>query len=316
MQNPHEPRNEFVETLELDIGREVRLRNRSGHTHGPIPSSRIRTAVGALVLILASMAAGAVAVGAAYQAESNERRDLLLANYERRVALANQRLSIAGEQLQKAQQAVSLGVASPEALQESRFKVAEAQAQVRAIELQLDEIRATGREPLLEMSAPPVKGRDFVSDRLRIDMSVPEAALELARLQLQKSESLLSLGLVNTIDVDAVRGRVAEVEAAIEAFRTKLEIRQNFVSKKADAVETELRVLESDANHRQKMLSPKVALARKQLERAQKNAQLGTAQRVDLAEATLRLQELEAEIAKADLDLALIRRQLAQRRQR
>jgi outer membrane protein TolC len=73
--------------------------------------------------------------------------------------------------------------------------------------------------------------------------------------------------------------------------------------------------LESDAVQRQKTLSPKVALARKQSERAKKNVQLGLAQSVALAEATLRLQELETETAKAELDLALIRRQLAQRRE-
>jgi len=42
--------------------------------------------------------------------------------------------------------------------------------------------------------------------------------------------------------------------------------------------------------------------------------QFGTAQRVDMAEATLRLQELETEMAKAELDLALARRELQQRR--
>jgi outer membrane protein TolC len=253
-------------------------------------------------------------VAAGYQAESNERRDLLISNFERRADLTRNRLSAVAEQLQKTEKLVTLGLATPEALQEARFKVAEAQAQVRMVELQIEEIRATGREPLQDISAPPVKGRDFVSERLRIELSVPEAALELARLESRKSENLLALGLANVIDVDAARARVVEMEVASEAFRTKLEIRQNFVSNKADAVETELRVLESDANQRQKMLSPKVALARKQLDRAKVNVQLGTAQRVDFAEASLRLQELEAEIAKADLDLALIRRRLAQHR--
>jgi hypothetical protein len=59
---------------------------------------------------------------------------------------------------------------------------------------------------------------------------------------------------------------------------------------------------------------PRVELARKQLERVNSELQLGTAQRVDSAEATLRLQELETEMAKAELDLALARRELQQRR--
>jgi outer membrane protein TolC len=62
------------------------------------------------------------------------------------------------------------------------------------------------------------------------------------------------------------------------------------------------------------MIAPKVELARKQLERTKTNVQLGTSQRIDLAQATLRLQELEAEAAKAELDLLLVRRQIEQRR--
>jgi outer membrane protein TolC len=73
-------------------------------------------------------------------------------------------------------------------------------------------------------------------------------------------------------------------------------------------------VVEAEAAQRQKTLAPQVELARKRVEQARLRVQLGTGQRVDMAEATLRLQELETEMAKAELDLALIRRQLEQRR--
>jgi outer membrane protein TolC len=56
-----------------------------------------------------------------------------------------------------------------------------------------------------------------------------------------------------------------------------------------------------------------VALARSQSELAKVRVQVGTGQRVELAKAALELQELEAELAKAELDLALVRQQIAQR---
>jgi outer membrane protein TolC len=273
----------------------------------------MKTILVVVLLMVGSMAVGAAVVAASYQAENNERRDLLVSSYEWRSGFARQRLASATEQVQSAERAVSLGVAGQDALAEARFKVTEAQAQVRSVELQLEEIRLTGREPVNEVSSPRVRGRDFVGDRLRVDISVPQAALELAQNRVRRAENLLSLGLLSLMDVNAARAQVAELEASVQAFQTKLEIRRAFLESKADASMVELRVLESDAVQKRKMIAPKVELARQQLERAKANVQLGTAQSVSVAEATLRLQELEAEAAKADLDLLLIRRQIEQR---
>jgi len=315
MHDQHEPRNEFVDRLEWHITREVRRRNRSTQSYRSIPLWRTKALLGILLLIVGSMAVGGVVVAASYQAENNERRDLLVSAYERRAELARQRLASATEQLHSAERAVALGVATQDALPEARFKAAEAQAQVRSVELQLEEIRLTGRQPLNEISSPRVGGRDFVGERLLSDMSLPEVALDLARSRLRRAESLLSLGLIDLMDVNSARVQVAELEASIQAFEKKLEIRRAFLENKTDAAMAELRVLESDALQKQKMIAPKVELARKQLERAKTNVQLGTGQRVDLAQATLRLQELETEATKADLDLLLVRRQIEQRRQ-
>jgi outer membrane protein TolC len=264
--------------------------------------------------MVGSMVLGGAVVAAAYQAENNERRDLLVITYERRAELARQRLASAADQVQTAERVVSLGLATQEALPEARFKLADAQAQVRFAELQLEEIRLTGREPLDEISSPRVQGRDFVGERLRINMSVPEAALELARSRVRRADSMLALGLVNSMEVSGARAELTEMEASVQAFQTKLEIRRAFLENKTDAAMAELRLLESDAVKKQKMIAPKVELARAQLERANRNVQLGLAQRVEVAQATLRLQELEADAAKADLDLLLVRRQIEQRR--
>ena len=58
------------------------------------------------------------------------------------------------------------------------------------------------------------------------------------------------------------------------------------------------------------VVAPKVELAVKRVAAVKTNVEVGLAQRVDLAEATLELRTLETELAKAQLDLALIRRRL------
>jgi len=88
MHDQHEPRNEFVDRLEWHITREVRRRNRSTQSYRSIPLWRTKALLGILLLIVGSMAVGGVVVAASYQAENNERRDLLVSAYERRAELA------------------------------------------------------------------------------------------------------------------------------------------------------------------------------------------------------------------------------------
>jgi outer membrane protein TolC len=78
-----------------------------------------------------------------------------------------------------------------------------------------------------------------------------------------------------------------------------------------DAVQTELRVLEAEAEGRIKALKPKIELARQQVDQTEKLVKLGATQSIELAEAKLRLQQREADIAKAELDLAIVRKKLS-----
>jgi hypothetical protein len=261
-----------------------------------------------------SMGIGAAVVAGAFRAQNQERRALLISGFEQRAELARQHLASITEQLQKMEQSVSVGAASPEDLLKARVKAAEAQAQLKLAELHLAEIRITGHEPLSNVSSPRVSGRDFVGECLRIEMSVPQAALQLEQFRLRETKNHVEVGTAAPIEFEASQARIVEVVAAIESFQKKIEIRQSFLSRKINGPEAELRVMEADAEQRQKTLIPKVEVARKESESAKLKVQIGVEQRVYMAEAVLRLQELETEMAKAELDLALVRRQIEQRR--
>jgi outer membrane protein TolC len=263
-------------------------------------------------LVLLSMGIGAGAVAVANQIQDIERRDTLTSGLERRAELARQRLALAAAQLQAVDRQIAVGIANQEQRLERRVEVAEAEAEIKSIQLQLDEVRITGREPLGEISSPLVSGRDFVTERLRIEASVPETALELERARLRETEKRLSLGVAQALDVEASKVRTSDLEAAVEGFRRKVELRRMYLRGQIDGVETELRALEADAEQRLKALERKLALTRKQTERVRSKVQVGTGERLDLLEAELRQQVLETEVTKADLELALVRRQLEQ----
>jgi hypothetical protein len=313
MYDKHEPSKEFIDRLEWEIGGEVRRRNRHARVPPWRPQSG-RTAVLALTgIVLLSMAFGAAGVAAAYQVQTNQRRGDLISGLEQRAEVARQRLKLSTDAQTDTERRLSLGHGNQEDVLEARARAAEAGAQVKSLESLIEEVRITGHEPSSEISAPVVKGRDFVSERLQIEMTVPQAVLELERLRLRNLERSVSLGAVSLLELEQARPRVAEVDAGVEVFRKKLEIRQQFLARKIDAATAELRTLEAEAEQRERALAPKIELARKESQSTDAKVRIGAASSMDQAEAAMRLEELEMERAKANLDLARVRQQLDQR---
>ena len=306
MYDQHEPSKEFVENLEWEIAGEVRRRNRSARIPRWMPKSGRKAAFALAGVVLVSMSLGGAGVAAAYQLQSNQHRDDVLAGLEQRELMAQKELLLARQVLDATQKKIPLGAANQMNVLENSLNVAQAEARVKSIESQIEEVRITGREPSNDISAPLVSGRDFVRERLQIDTAAPKAALDLERS--------VSIGAASLTDADEARIRVAEIEAALELFRRKLDIRKFFLTRKFNAAEAELRVLEAEAEQREKALSPKIDFARKLSQDTAAQARVGAASIMDQAEAAMRLEELEMERAKANLDLARVRHQLDLRR--
>jgi hypothetical protein len=317
MPDTHAPRDEFVQRLAEQI--RVEFRRRPSPVHGSrwtqwLLQSPVKAAAAVALLVVLSMSLGGIVVAAAYQVQNNEQRAVLIANFEQRAALAAQRAAMAAEEVRNAQQRVSVGIEGQDAVFEARAKLAAAEAESQSIQLQLVEIRQTGREPLNGVSSPLVSGRDFVTERWKIDMIAPVAALDLEKARLQAAERRVAAGIANPLDVQASRTRLLELEAAVDAFHQKIDVRQRFLKREMDAMMADLRVLEVEAQQQRRTVEPRIDLARTVLEDLRAKVQLGTVPTVELAAAELRLRQLELDSLKAALDLALIQRQILQRR--
>ena len=76
------------------------------------------------------------------------------------------------------------------------------------------------------------------------------------------------------------------------------------------AAVAELRVMEVETEQRHAILARRIAFSQRQVQDVKKRTEIGIAGPVELAEAELRLQELQLALTKAEYDLALIRKQL------
>jgi len=311
MPGRHEPREEFLNQLELRLrGDHRRIDLAAARAHTWMPQSRLAIALAVFAIAVVSMAMGGGVVAATYEARISEQRDLLLSTFDQRAVIAKQRLALATRQLQEMKQRVSVGIEPPETVADIQFKVSEAEAELKSIELDIAEIRATGREPMNALSAPPISGRDFVTERLRVEMSVPAAALELEKARAHAVRTRFEVGMADAADVEAAGTRMIELESAVEVFRRKIDIRQRFLKGGLTPAVADLRGLESETDLRRTALARRIDSARRQVGDLKTRIEIGTANPLNLAEAELRLQELQLEMSKADYDLLLIRKQL------
>lgn len=276
-----------------------------------MPQSIAATALAAAAVAIVSMALGGGIVAASYEARLNQQRDLLLTTFEQRAVLAKQQLALAIQQLKALQERVAIGIEPQESVQGLQFKVNEAEAELKTIELDIAEIKTTGREPMQTMSAPQVGSRDFVTERWRVEMAVPASAIALERARLQALQKRVDVGLVAPIEVDAARIRLIELESAVEVFQRRVAIRQSFLKGELPAAVADLRGLEAETDMRRTTLARRIELARRQVKDLQTKIDTGAINPLALAESRLHLQQLELDMTKAEYELALIRKQLA-----
>jgi outer membrane protein TolC len=313
MQDRHEPSDRFVERLGQEIGAEVRRRNRQPQPAPVWPAFGLKAVAAAAVLVAVSMAIGGAVVAATYQNENREQREALAGVYERKIQLEQLRLDAAKQQLQAAERRVAVGLVDQDAGLEARQGVVEADAQLRIAMLNLEEVRITGRDPRDEVSAPPIPNRDFVRERIGVRMSVAQGALELETRRLQAAERRVSIGVAQSGEVDVLRGRVLDLESAINVAREKISARELFLANKYDSTMADLRVTEIEAEQRYRLLKPQYELALKDKTRIESLVSKGLAAPVEATKANVRVLEIQTELQRAEVEVMIARQRLAER---
>jgi outer membrane protein TolC len=307
----HEPHQEFVERLEWQVGVEARRRNREVE---PARRPWWLSAKALAAMMLLSMGVGGAAVATAYEAQASGRREQIAIPYVQRVELAKQKLDIVKSELASAEMRFSVGMKTQQEVLDAGLAVADARAQIDITQLDLAEVQITGEDRRNELSAPLVSGRDFVTLRLVAAMSVPERALDHAKTLAQHVQRTVEIGTSSPIELEVSKARIHELATALQTLQRKLEIRRQFLAGKMDKIETELRVLEAEADQQINTLEPQLQLARQQVAQLAARMEVGTAQEVEVARAKLRVLELELALSKARLDLQVVRKRIQEHR--
>ncbi|HEX6315813.1 MAG TPA: hypothetical protein VFZ73_13175 [Gemmatimonadaceae bacterium] len=280
----HQPTAEFRDYLEGEVTREFR-RHRS--------FTRLRYAA----VLLATLAAGTTAGLASAQIRQGAQRDSLLESAQSDLSLVALRLQLAQATVTDARSKVAAGVAGRGTLTAAEADLRQIEALAARAKLNVDEIRTTAMTPRDDLNAPVVGGRDFVSERLMLDLFTAQQRLTAAEEAQREAERQFRVGAVSELAVLDAGLRVTEARAALGTLAERQMLRKEFVSRGTPGEQLNRRFQQAQVRFDAHVASEAVKMLRQRLDAVRKQRAVGTASDLDVLRAEIQLKEREAELA-------------------
>jgi hypothetical protein len=262
-----------------------------------------QAAVLALGLVLG---VGATMASAQVQASRTRGEYEMGVELERDVRLM--RLRVAREALKSAQESYAAGAITKEALLSAEMEVKVSELAIAKLDVDLQEVRATSRAPRTELWAPKVDGRDFVLERLRMDVVAAQERLKVAELQAARADKEVALGAKVMREAVEVEREVMDATREFELQALKVKLREETVEKSLPVAEVTKRLQRLEMSVAIRQARQRVELASARYTVVVERVKAGAATKLEEKRAELELMESEAALQQAMKDLARLER--------
>lgn len=296
--DPHEPRPEFLSHLEWQIETACR---RQTQLAMPVTGGARRLAAG--LIVVAALATGGIAGVAAGRVQDARQRDRLIDAARSEEALVRVRLDLAGTELNEAQRKFDVGAADPESLVAAQRQLKTMETSLARIQLDIEEIRATSTTPRNDLDAPLVGGRDFVRERLTLNLKDAQQELALAEQSVAVAIRRVEIGVAApTIRLQA-DSDVAKARARMQQLIAELDLRQRYLKGdlKREALAAAAR--RSELTLQLESTQRVIDLARARVAEVQSQLEIGRASQLDAKRAEVELLERQVELKRIQQEL-------------
>ena len=279
----HHPTPEFREYLEGEVVRGFRRERTARRLRG-------------LAIVVAALTVGATAGLAPAQIRQGAQRDSLLQSATADMALAATRLEIARAQHTDVSNKVKVGVLLSSSLSAAEAELRTMEAAAMRARLNVEEIKATAIPPRDDLNAPLVGARDFVTQRIQLDLAVAQGRLTATEEVLAEADRRVRVGAASELTRLDAELEVTRARAALGIAAERRKLRQEFVERATPAEQ-----LASRLQHHQLRLDAMVGetavrVARQRLDLITRQRAVGVVGEVEQLKAELELKEREMEL--------------------
>jgi len=287
-----EPTPEFRDHLERTVVNALRLEQQLDNRK---PAARTRW-MGLAAIIVVSVALGATAGIASGQIRDSARRDSLLEAARADASLAAVRLDVAVERFVNAKRRFDAGAGDA-------TLVANAIAELRAMEVQvtrarynMEEITATSQPPRDDLSAPLVGSRDFVKDRINVDLFAAQQRLTAAESAYEETERRARVGAGSELATVEASAEVTRARGAMAVLAQKQALRKEFVDRGTPVEQLTARLATAQLQQDVVVAQQELKLAQERAARLERQREAGVVAESELIQAKLKVQERELEL--------------------
>jgi hypothetical protein len=290
--NSHLPTPEFRNSLQNNVTREFRLEQRRSSDKRAAWRRRVRTAA----VIVATLVTG-IAIGAQpAQVIESMRRDANIELRQMVVSMLEPRVQQAKEALARTQALRATAAATQQQVTEAELLVRQLENQLQIAQIDLAEARMSAATSTNSLSAPLLGGRDFVKERLQIDLAYAEHALQIAVAELETAKARQAISAITAFQVAESQLKVDEARSSVALITAKIGIRDRFHREKLDAATVEKLTWIEGLRVNLFIAEQKRDMARQQLDAGRERHARSAITRVELMRLELALHDADARV--------------------
>ena len=287
----HEPSPQFRAHLEWQIASALRRESRFDE-----PVRHRWGSLSAVVMVLVAFALGGMAVAASEQVQDARQKDRLIESVSAQEAMLKMRLDLARAEVQQAQRRVEVGMLEREKLLEIERQAQAIQALLAKLRLDKEEVSASAAPPRDDLDAPLVNGRDFVRERLLVEMQIARNDVAVQEALVAQAVRRLASGITTKIAMQQLEAELEQALSALRLLQGKIELRERALKggmkpEEAARAQRQLELKISEAR-----LQMEIELSRKQLQEMRRMVETGVATQIELKRVELQLLEKEVEL--------------------
>jgi hypothetical protein len=170
------------------------------------------------------------------------------------------------------------------------------EAQSARVKLNIDEIRASALPPRDDLNAPLVESRDFVTDRMNLDLFTAQQRMTAAEQALAQAEDRWRVGSVPEMTVQDARLELTKARAALGTLAERRKLRKEFVEQGTDVEQLNRRFQQAQARFDAMVVQEAVKVMLERVKLLRERRAVGEASELDVLRAEIELKEREAEL--------------------
>ena len=294
----HEVPPEFRAHLEWQIQSAMRRETRFGE---PVRTGHPRLRAAAMLVV--AMAVGGIAVGASAGLQDARERSAIIESAQSELKLVRLRVELARADFEQTRQRFEVGAVGRETLQAAERELRAQESALARLQLDIEETQLTSAAPRNELQAPLAGGRDFVRERLMLELRDAQRNLAAAEQAVQQVRQRVEVGMAPHATVLSAEREVVEARAALKQLQGTIELREQTVRGEIKTEEVASSQRRMELTLRRDRLRREIELGRKRIDDVRQQVAVGVASQLDLKRAEVELLETETELERVEREL-------------